>query len=87
MKLEDYGVKLGDVFQLSENGKQFVVCDVITHSMFDININSPGRLQDPEVVFRSVENVNEWKPEHELIIIPLSVFKQKAIIIPLINRI
>lgn len=86
MKREDYGITVGEVFQLKEKGEQFVVCDLITHTI-DVNGKDARLLQDPDLVFRSVSNINTWQPSHELITIPLSIYKSIAIIKPLTARI
>jgi hypothetical protein len=84
--MEQYGITNGSVFVFTESGEEYIICDLITHT-FDCERCISVALTDCQVVFRSVANINEHRPLHQQIMMPLSEFKSKAIVKPIDTRI
>lgn len=86
MTFEQYGLKSGTVFTIGTAADEYVICDLITHRW----VNSAKRIEvltDPFVVFRTVANINSWKPVHEQMQMLLSEYQTLCTVHPLISRI
>jgi hypothetical protein len=83
--MEQHGIKTGTVFTIGGGTDEYVVSDLVTH-FWNVNAKRVEALPDPDVVFRSVANINSMKPVHEQIKMPLSLYKTDCKIKPLTTR-
>jgi len=89
--MEQYGITNGTVFTLQDHPFQYVICDMVNWLATAKNgktfiYASMEEMNDPIVVFRSVENINSKSPIFQQIGMPLSEYKKFATELPLSNR-
>jgi len=84
--MEQYGIKNGTVFTLRDQPFQYVICDIVNW-WWNISGTHYEEMQDPIVVYRSVNNINSKPVFCQQIGMPLSEYKKFATELPLSSRI